>query len=480
VITATSLTSLDSRIIEKLEFVNTVLDIFRLMQASFDDKIYQEKKLIEILKNFNFSKRDLLDVDYFVLVAKLFHIAINFLPATNEADDEILVKLIAEKFIIMIRFIVHETRGLSKSSYEIFLNLFYYIFTSITFNNVHQMILNYFLTLNGLNFLIYIANSQDNSISGKLLELKARAAISEVMLQLLKIFLEVDDDDNDTLCQLREKYLKLILNANLDHQNLCIEKCDELSRESMLFIIFKYYVLLKWNKMSKSKGVLIASMAFIMETFRKKKIVMDKGIVSMVFYIYTTSFVNIKVKNNELVDNSSAILMKFVGTVNIIIDYNFLKWWFILEWKDRDTYQRLLTFLLSPKSTEEFKNLQESDLYPIDIKFLLQMFLNDKTPVENLEKVTRLLCIVSLNAQDIGKIQTFYEKKRTNQDRRRSIYALKILCASNNNKLSILRQRKTCDLANKTLTQSTDMQEKLLAVQLLVKLTRIVMEKKKK
>jgi hypothetical protein len=236
---------------------------------------------------------------------------------------------------------------------------------------------------------------------------------------------------------------------------------------------------MKWNMMGKSKGVLIASMAFIMETFRKKKIVMDKGIVSMVFYIYTTSYVNIKVKKNELLENSSAILLKFVGSVNIIYDYNFFKWWFIQEWKDRVAYKKLLTFLLSPKSTEKFENLQESDLYPIDIKFLMQIFVNDKTPVENLEKVTKLLCILSLNIQDIRKIQTFYEKNRTDQDRRRSIYALKILYSSNN-KLNVMRQRKTCDLASKALRESTDMQEKLLAVQLLVKLSSIVMEKKKK
>ena len=88
-IAACSLTSLDSRMIEKLDFVNSVLDVFPSIQVSLDDKACQEKKLIEILKSLNFSNKDLLDVDYFVLVVKLLHSIINFLPATNEAEDEI-------------------------------------------------------------------------------------------------------------------------------------------------------------------------------------------------------------------------------------------------------------------------------------------------------------------------------------------------------------------------------------------------------
>ncbi|CAG9809154.1 unnamed protein product [Chironomus riparius] len=475
VITASSLTSLDSRIIEKLEFVNTSLDIFRLMQTSFDDKIYQEKKITEILTNLNFSKKDLLDVDYFVLVARLFHSIINFLPATNEADDEILVRSISEKFIILIRFVLDEIRDLPATSYMIFLNLFYYIFTSIVFINVHQMLLNYFLTLNGLNFLIFIVNSQD---SNKILKFKARAVISEVMLHISKILLEVDDDDIDNLAQLRQKYLKIILKSDIDPEDLRMEKCSEVSRESMLFTIFKYYVLLKWSKIKPCKGKMMSTMAFIIESFRENKIVMDKGVASMMFYIYTTNFVNIT--GSALVENSSAILMKFVGIVNIIVDYNFLKWWFIHNSKNRGTYEKLFTYLLSPKSIEEFKNIHENDLFAIDIKFLMKMFVNDKTPVEHLEKVTRLLCRVFLNLHDIGKIQTFYENQRTDQDRRRSIYALKILCASRNKKLSLIRQNKTHDLANKTLETSTDMHERLLAVQLLVKLSKIVVHNKMK
>ena len=443
------------------------------MQTSFDDKTYQEKKLIEILKNLNFSKKDLLDVDYFVLVARLFHTIINFLPATNEADDEILVRLIGEKFIILIRFVVDETRDLPVASYMIFFNLFYCISTSIVFINVHQMILNYFLTLNGLNFLIFIVNSQD---SNKILKFKARAVISEVMLHISKILLEVEDDDIDNLSQLRQKYLRIILKSDIDPEDLRLEKCNGTSRESMLFIIFKYYVLLKWNKMRACKGKMMSIMAFIIESFRDKKIIMDKGVASMMFYIYTSNFVNIT--GSQLVEKSSATLMRFVGVVNIIVDYNFLKWWFIHNYKDRGTYEKLFTYLLSPKSIEEFRNLHENDLFAIDIKFLLQMFVNDKTPIENLEKVTRLLCRVFLNLKDLGKIQTFYEKQRTDPHRLRSIYALKILCSSRNKKVTLIRQKKMLNLTNKTLKESTDMHERLLAVQLLVNLNEIARIKK--
>lgn len=478
-ITAASLTNLDSKIIGKLEFVNVVLDIFRLLQTSINDKIYQEKKLIDILKNLKFSKKDLLNVDYFMLVAKLFNTVINFLPATNEADNEILVKLITDKFIILVRFVVDESCELSRSCYEIFLNLFYYIFSSFVFIHVHHMLLNYFLTLNGLNFLIFIANNQERSRSGKLFEFKTRVVISEVLLHLSKIILEEDDDDVEKLSQLREKYLKIILKSRINLQDLDIEECDELSRESMLFIIFKYYVLLKWNKMRACKGKMMCMMAFIIENFRENKMVMDRSIASMLFYIYTTNYVNIKIKNNMIVENSSTILMKFVESVNIIVDFDFFKWWFIHNHKNRARYEKLLTFLLSPKSTVEFTNLHVKDLFPIDIKFLMNIFINKKTPVENLEKAARLLCSMSLNLIDIRRIQSFYERQNNDKNRRRAIYALKILCANQNN-LNFNRQLKTCEITSKILRESTNMDERLLAVHLLVKLTKIVIKKKRK
>ena len=97
------------------------------------------------------------------------------------------------------------------------------------------------------------------------------------------------------------------------------------------------------------------------------------------------------------------------------------------------------------------------------------MFLNDKTQIGNHEKITRILCCVSLNIRDIGKLLTFCEKQAAVQDRRRSINALKIVYGSQN-KLTPRLQQKICEIASKILEKSTNMEERLLAIQLFVKI----------
>lgn len=466
VIAAGTLKCLD--VSEKLEFVNAVVDILLYVDVNSNDKIYRDRKLLEILHNLKINAKDLLNADYFVRLSNFLHNIIRLLSATTESEVEnSILLLITEKFMVIMKFILQDARDLQTVFYEIFLNLLHYILRLPAFSCKKYAILNRFLTLNGLNFLIFFASSfKDNPLSCKIIGLKSRVVLAQIMLHIVKLFYPSDTEFGENNKLLRGKFLNITFNCDFNPQAALIENIADLSRETLMFIVFKYFVMLKWNMLTKTKGELLSSMAFIIQVFQTRKISMDVGIISMLFYVYTSNYVYIK--GNELLDKSSLTLMKYVRKTKIIIDFKFYKWWTFFNWRMAHKYKAVLSLLISPTCSEQFYDLTEDDLPAINITFIMAMFTNKKTPVENLEKLTRILCCCRLNLRDYGKLLTFYEKQKSAQDRRISINILNILC-STSTKLNKRLQNKVFDIAQKSLLTFTNLHERLLAIQLLVK-----------
>lgn len=471
-IAAAYLTSTELNCIEYLEFVNVALET--LYSSEPKEIAYRERKLVEIVGNVNLTGTDLFNVEHFVRVGRFFQNIIKFIPKQIQASQraQAIVNFIAVKFIRLIKFVLYETTNLEKINYEIFVSLFYTLCSSDAMTSVIHKILNQFLRYNGLGFLIYLAGRKDESKSGKVIGVKSRLALAEVMLHILKLFHRVaeDDDYGESIAELREKYLEIVFNCDFYPQNMELENMDELTRETLIFMIFKYYMLLKYEIFMKSKGELLSTMAFIIEIFRMRKCPMDKGIVTMLLSIYTSNYVQIYVNDNQLLEKSTATLAKYVGKVNVIIDFHFFKWWMIHNWKQRKVYERLLNFLITPESVEDFQDISIVDLFAFDLKHLVNLFVNEKTPVENLEKITRVIAYFNLNLRDFQRLLTFYEKQRSAADRTRSIYALMILCV-NYRELNARFLKKCRALGVKTLDSCTNIRERMLTIQLLVNLS---------
>jgi hypothetical protein len=310
-------------------------------------------------------------------------------------------------------------------------------------------------------------------------EHKLRLVIGLTMFHVLKDFLDLADD-NKLLPEIKSKYVKIAQKCDLRDLDVFSDKA--FSHNSIMMIIFIKYIQWRWNRNNISKGELLSCMAVILVIGKVEKMDFDKGLFSMLIHLFTSSYVNVSIKGNYLLEDSSCTIMKYIPHLKIVKDINFLKWWHcqnvLNKTKDLRTYESsIIGFINLP--INNLDNLTCNDLSPFNLKLMIDWFFDtNKDNIINKKNLAKLIDKFPLSIREYEKFLRRFQQSLDKTKYVENTDVLSIL-SSNAVRLNIHLKKRTGKLTLKTLKNpNIELCDRMMKIQLAVSIMKKKTNKK--
>lgn len=383
IIAITNLADVHFRLIPAVDFTNLTIELLIAVPAKDEkDSKLRNENVLKVLKKLNEDKQLLESTTFMLLQGKILHNTLSFIVSGNEAtiEHKALRNVIVDKFLVIMDFIL-----LSKNSmchYEIFCNMLYYIMTSdkLRFASKLQLI-NRFIALRGHHFAIKVI-TDDNHIQSVL---KSKVVIAEVLNACVSYMNKLTESSE----ALRRKSYEIVFNADFKKMNPID---DDPSTETMLMYTFMKFIDFVWKQRGADKCELLSNTSLILAKFKARKISVDPSFHIMLVTLLTSTFQDVSIKGNRLLQISSAAILE--SAVNLKkFNLNYLKWWQVMGKPKTQQFDELvIKFLGQNLEDGSIDRLHPRDLEMFSPKLLTKtLFSPSASPIVQ-NNVKTILC----------------------------------------------------------------------------------------
>lgn len=323
---------------------------------------------------------------YLLATAKVLHSTLTYMK-----DQPALQKTVIEKFLAFMEFSLSR----NEENYEIFCNLFFYFLNISSLNAKQKLpVLNYFFVLDGYRI---VSSTILNSKTPKTLQFKSRVVLAEVMNFFMKFLSKSPEPDESW----RNKSYEIVFKGTSEGKEKVCDKCPTLE-ESQLYI-FEKFIDFTWKKKTFDKFEVLSNMSLILAVTKERGEIIEPTFFNMLITLYTSTFKNIKVPGNNLLEVSSAVAVNSIKSVSAI-DINFLTWWKAMAKPRQKLFNQVALKMLKQSKLHQ---TEKTDFKIFDEQSILQNFLENSNSSSILQDNLRtILCGLS----DIGKSSSEFEK----------------------------------------------------------------------
>lgn len=418
-----------------LDFINLLIELMIATPAKeVKDQQFRNQKLTEIIRKISTGKEQLESMMFMLLVSKILFNALRYIPSIEEETIigyQLMRRAIVDKFVAMMDFILKAEPD--DGHYEIFCNMFYYLLTSEKLKLREKLqALNRFFVLNGHHALISVIKESAKKTTAKCF--KSRV----VMAEIINIFLKFMGKLPDTDVTWKKRSYEIVFNADLK----LMQHHEDIPTigTMMMFIVLKFIDFV-WKKREFNKTEVLSRTSLIIAVTKLQKVELEPIFFNMLTTLYTSSFMNVSIKQNKLLETTSATILTSIANIKTI-DLSFLKWWKVMG-KPRDLeFNKVLSKFMMSSDGQQLENMEPESLKIFDSTQLIRSFVDSSTPIIAHTNIAKVLC----NFQSIGSSQDYLKllvllktlqstplsKKRKHHEEQ-LINTINVICASSAN-----------------------------------------------
>jgi hypothetical protein len=321
-------------------------------------------------------------LDLFSLAtAKVLHSSLKY--SKNSLS---LQKIVTEKFLAFMELSLASIK--EDDLFEIFCNLIYYFLTDVYLGEAFKLlIINNFFMLDG-----------HRKILQKIFQEKVQSAIElkslVVMAEIMNVFLTFLSKSIGRESDFKRKSYEITFKGTR-------KSSAEVTAEESLMYIFEKFVDFMWKKKTFDKCEVLSNTAVIFAA-SKGKMTIDPTFFFMLLTLHTSTFVDIKVQHNKLLQISANSALRSIKTISEV-DLKFLLWWKAMGKPDKKLFNQVSMKFLKKTKLDAIER-HEAEIF--DKKIILERFLNTKASKTFHGNLKEILCSYS----DIGKSSSDFKK----------------------------------------------------------------------
>lgn len=364
------------------------------------DKQYINKLFIVIIKNLKIVREKLIDIRYFKNVWKLVTNLMNFASEGKKPNMEetLILKLATDRAIELTEYVVVE-EFIPTLHYEIFSNNIFQIMTNDLHPACKKRIWNFFFKINGHHFLRNKIAEFENK--NKTIAFKSQVLLAEFMSQVVIFLQNITNLNEQEIIKLR--YLKISINS---YSN---DKYD-----SML-TVFTHYIDLKWQPWTESNQSMIST-ASTLNFFKDQKLMYDQGIRNFLLSSFLTCFTSVIIQKDPALASASKIVKKFNESVNLELNFNFIKWWLSEHRNSTMAYEKLILAFISQEKRNFNYKLDKNDIAVFkQFHFLMNVFLDKKNKDFIRLNILKIFSQCQLPAEELAKLVKYFQNSLTDE-----------------------------------------------------------------
>lgn len=327
IITISGISEHHLRNIAVLDFISVLIEIMTSFPApKAEDELFRNYRLFVLLKKLNFLQKDFESPTFTLHFAEILHNVLKHIPkrkSSPSATPNALLQVLIEKFLDLMEFCLSSET--ETAIFEIFCNMFYYFLTSEKLE-MHQTmnLLNVFFILDGHEKYLKTTKDEALNFNGKtktFLVMKSKFSI--VMAEVLNVFLKFTsatfqvDQVPKSICY------KIVFNAKIDQ---LIPIKSDMHQETLQLYIFLKFVEFVYKKPTFKRNEVVSNFSLILAAINAKLVSIEPPFLSLMTHLFTSTFKNISIRENVLLQIASSELLKSVANVKRV-DLKYLKWW---------------------------------------------------------------------------------------------------------------------------------------------------------
>jgi hypothetical protein len=440
-----------------LKFLFLIIELLSTTPAKDDSDIkFREEKLLQIVEKLNVEADQLNKTDFAIATSNVLQKVLMSIKNQQQEVVSKTIQVLVEKLLAFMEFSLKAINV--EENCEVLCNLFYYFLSSPNLIMKQKLqLLNYFFILDGHNKITAMMLNKKGS-----LQFKSRALMAEVMSVFMK-FVSKSPDTDETW---KKKAHDIVFKNNNDFD-------DEPSREEAMMYIFLSFIDFKWKKLSFNKAGVLINTSIILAVMKTRNETIETTFFNLLTTLFTSTFVDIKIKGNELLATSSKALRRSIQAIGLV-DMNFLKWWKATGTPKRKNFNQVTMKFIAQKKFRQQLELHDTKF--LDKEMILQAFLDPSTKLKTVHmNLKNILCSYA----DLGKspydFKKLFEKLRAEKKRRRAFDVREVIVASIGSlKDSKLKKRTARHFMMLLEDQSATQDEINLAVEAVENLHRLI------
>lgn len=405
-----------------LDFANLVCEILiTIPPKDENDKKFRDQKMFAIIQNLKIDSHNLEFVDYFILYAKLIHNMLQYISSdVGTKHQNLIIDIVVDKFMVLMEYVLHDNEELI--SYEVFINLFYYILRSkkVLFTK-KVLLMNRFFNLNGHNFLISVIDEVPQK-NGRRRSFKSMVILSEVLSVFMRFTNNVSANDEASM-ELQKKCYNIVGSANIvllkKKTNIYKVIPNKYTKETILLMTIISFIDHQW-KIPDNRNKTFSKIALLLLVSDMRQINVNSCYFNMMVKIFTTHFAELSIQNSQFLQTSSAVILKSIVDVKII-DINFLKWWKTMGHPTKKAFnEAVIRFIRNPE--DQFTDLAPSDVTIFEQKRMLLIFQDQTLPISMHSNVAKILCNMHLEKREYRKLLIIAKNLLADKSKQQDIF----------------------------------------------------------
>lgn len=315
-----------------LDFINLIIELMISVPAKdANDQKHRDEKLLEVIRKLKVTENLLNSLTFFLLTSKILNSAMNFSKKIT-TEQNLICQLVIDKFLALMDFAV--TSNKKPNHHEVFCNSFFYFLTTekLKINEKLQLVSRFFV-LDGHELFLAMISEKTQAVQFKSIV---------VMAEVLNLFLKFLSKSSDKDATWKKKSYKIV-------SSVASTSSPEINSDKMLFYIFMKFVDLTCKKKSFDKDRVLSQSAMILATLTAQKISLEPPYFNMLTTLFTTTYVNVAINGNNLLQVSSDAILDSIENVKFI-DLKFLTWWKSMGKPNSTEFNKIaMNFLLGVK-----------------------------------------------------------------------------------------------------------------------------------